>query len=175
MEKELISYYDLLGMVKEGNIPKYVYYVDDTFTGRYLYESEYFYDEFLGYNLVGEEQKELGIYQYLGENFLEPQMLEKSILIGEETKEADDVDIISKYIYGKKEEKSSVTDALLDAISEEIERQRDICNERLKKIGDDSLLSCHAVAIEKEHLDSLERIFKKIESIVEDELTEIHY
>lgn len=161
MEKELISYYDLLGMVKEGNIPKYVYYVDSTFEENYLYESEYFYDEFLGYNLVGEEQKELGIYQYLGENFLEPQMLEKSILIGEENKAADD--------------ESPVADKLLDVVSEEIEHQRDICNERLKKIGDDSLLSCHAVAIEKEHLDSLERIFKKIESIVEDELTEIHY
>lgn len=161
MEKELISYYDLLGMVKEGNIPKYVYYVDDAFDENYLYESEYFYDEFLGYNLVGEEQKELGIYKYLGENFLEPQMLEKNILIGEETEINED--------------ESSIADELLDVVSEEIEHQRDVCDERLKKIGEDNLLSCHAVAIEKEHLDSLERIFKKIESIVEDELTEIHY
>lgn len=160
MEKELISYYDLLGMVKEGNIPKYVYYVDD-FGEKYLYKSEYRSDEFLGYTLVGEEQKELDIYQYLGENFLEPQMLEKNILIGEETKSYED--------------ESSIADELLDVISEEIEYQRDICNERLKQIGKDNLLSCHAVAIEKEHLDSLERIFKKIESIVEDEFTGKYY
>lgn len=160
MEKELISYYDLLGMVKKGDIPKYVYYVDD-FGEKYLYKSEYLSDEFLGYTLVGEEQKELGIYQYLGENFLEPQMLEKNILIGEETKSYED--------------ESSIADELLDAISEEIEYQRDICNERLKQIGEDNLLSCHAVAIEKEHLDSLERIFKKIESIVEDEFTGKYY
>lgn len=160
MEKELISYYDLLGMVKEGNIPKYVYYVDD-FGEKYLYKSEYWSDEFLGYTLVGEEQKELDIYQYLGENFLEPQMLEKNILIGEETKNY--------------ENESSIADELLDVISEEIEYQRDICNERLKQIGEDNLLSCHAVAIEKEHLDSLERIFKKIESIVEDEFTRKYY
>lgn len=160
MEKELISYYDLLGMVKEGNIPKYVYYVDD-FGEKYLYKSEYWSDEFLGYTLVGEEQKELDIYQYLGENFLEPQMLEKNILIGEETKSYED--------------ESSIADELLDVISEEIEYQRDICNERLKQIGEDNLLSCHAVAIEKEHLDSLERIFKKIESIVEDEFTGKYY
>ena len=160
MEKELISYYDLLGMVKEGNIPKYVYYVDD-FGEKYLYKSEYLSDEFLGYTLVGEEQKELGIYQYLSENFLEPQMLEKNILIGEETK-----------IY---EDESSIADELLDVISEEIEYQRDICNERLKQIGEDNLLSCYAVAIEKEHLNSLERIFKKIESIVEDEFTRKYY
>lgn len=160
MEKELISYYDLLGMVKEGNIPKYIYYVDD-FGEKYLYKSEYWSDEFSGYTLVGEEQKELGIYQYLGENFLEPQMLEKNILIGEETKSYED--------------ESSVADELLDVISEEIEYQRDICNERLKQIGEDNLLSCHAVAIEKEHLDSLERIFKKIESIVEDEFTGKYY
>lgn len=160
MEKELISYYDLLGMVKKGDIPKYVYYVDD-FGEKYLYKSEYLSDEFLGYTLVGEEQKELDIYQYLSENFLEPQMLEKNILIGEETK-----------IY---EDESSIADELLDVISEEIEYQRDICNERLKQIGEDNLLSCHAVAIEKEHLDSLERIFKKIESIVEDEFTRKYY
>lgn len=160
MEKELISYYDLSGMVKEGNIPKYVYYVDD-FGEKYLYKSEYWSDEFLGYTLVGEEQKELDIYQYLGENFLEPQMLEKNILIGEETKSYED--------------ESSIADELLDVISEEIEYQRDICNERLKQIGEDNLLSCHAVAIEKEHLDSLERIFKKIESIVEDEFTGKYY
>ena len=160
MEKELISYYDLLGMVKEGNIPKYVYYVDD-FGEKYLYKSEYWSDKFLGYTLVGEEQKELDIYQYLGENFLEPQMLEKNILIGEETKSYED--------------ESSIADELLDVISEEIEYQRDICNERLKQIGKDNLLSCHAVAIEKEHLDSLERIFKKIESIVEDEFTGKYY
>lgn len=160
MEKELISYYDLLGMVKEGNIPKYVYYVDD-FGEKYLYKSEYWSDEFLGYTLVGEEQKELDIYQYLGENFLEPQMLEKNILIGEETKSYED--------------ESSIADELLDVISEEIEYQRDICNKRLKQIREDNLLSCHAVAIEKEHLDSLERIFKKIESIVEDEFTRKYY
>lgn len=160
MEKELISYYDLLGMVKKGDIPKYVYYVND-FGKKYLYKSEYWSDEFLGYNLVGEEQKELGIYKYLGENFLEPQMLEKNILIGEETE-----------IY---EDESSIADELLDVISEEIEYQRDICNERLKQIGEDNLLSCYAVAIEKEHLASLERIFKKIESIVEDEFTGKYY
>ena len=160
MEKELISYYDLLGMVKKGDIPKHVYYVDD-FGEKYLYKSEYWSDEFLGYTLVGEEQKELDIYQYLGENFLESQMLEKNILIGEETE-----------IY---EDESSIADELLDVISEEIEYQRDICNERLKQIGEDNLLSCYAVAIEKEHLDSLERIFKKIESIVEDEFTRKYY
>lgn len=161
MEKELISYYDLLGMVKEGNIPKYVYYVDGMLGKHYLYESEYCRDEFMGYMLIGEEQKELGIYQYLGENFLESQMLKKKILIGEENKVAED--------------EFSVADALLDVVSEEIEYQRDVCNERLKKIGDDSLLSCHAVAIEKEHLDSLERVFKKIESIVEDEFIGKYY
>lgn len=160
MEKELISYYDLLGMVKKGDIPKYVYYVDD-FGEKHLFKSEYWSDEFLGYTLVGEEQKKLDIYQYLGENFLEPQMLEKNILIGEETKSYED--------------ESSIADELLDVISEEIEYQRDICNERLKQIGEDNLLSCHAVAIEKEHLDSLERIFKKIESIVEDEFTRKYY
>lgn len=160
MEKELISYYDLLGMVKKGDIPKYVYYVDD-FGEKYLYKSEYLSDEFLGYTLVGEEQKELDIYQYLSENFLEPQMLEKNIFIGEETNSYED--------------ESSIADELLDVISEEIEYQRDICNERLKQIGEDNLLSCHAVAIEKEHLDSLERIFKKIESIVEDEFTGKYY
>lgn len=158
MEKELISYYDLLGMVKEGNIPKYVLYTRCSKSA--LYEREDLDGSFFGYRLLNPDEKAYNFDMWLAGNMGEIEMFYKNITI---IKNADIKD------YGE------ILDKLLDAVSEEIEHQRDVCDERLKQIREDNLLSCHAVAIEKEHLDSLERIFKKIESIVEDELTEIHY
>ena len=153
----MISYYDLLGKIKEGNIPRYVLYT--RCSESVLYEREDLDGSFFGYSLVNPDEKEYNFDMWLAGNMGEIEMFYKNITIIKNADIKDD---------GK------ILDRLLDVVSEEIEHQRDVCNERLKGIGEDKMLSCHAVEIEKEHLDSLERIFKKMESIIEDDTREYY-
>lgn len=154
---QMISYYDLLGKIKEGNIPRFVLYT--RCSKSVLYEREDLDGSFFGYSLVNPDEKAYNFDMWLAGNMGEIEMFYKNITIIKNADIKDDGKILDK---------------LLDVVSEEIEHQRDVCNERLKKINEDNLLSCHAVEIEKEHLDSLERIFKKMESIIEDDTREYY-
>lgn len=154
----MISYYDLLGKIKEGNIPRYVLYTRCSKSA--LYEREDLDGSFFGYSLVNPDEKAYNFDMWLAGNMGEIEMFYKNITIIKNVDIKDDGKILDK---------------LLDVVSEEIEHQRDVCNERLKGIGEDKMLSCHAVALEKEHLESLERIFTKMESIIRDENTREYY
>lgn len=154
----MISYYDLLGKIKEGDIPRYVLYT--IYSRSCLYEREDSDGKFFGYSLVNPDEKAHDFDMWLAGNMGEREMFDKNITIIENADIKDDGEIFDK---------------LLDVVSEEIEHQRDVCNERLKGIGEDKMLSCHAVALEKEHLESLERIYNNMESIIEDEKSGKYY
>ena len=74
-----ISYYDLLGMIKEGNIPEKVYWINGR-KEKILFEADYDFDNFNYYHLE-EEGCSPDIAYYLGENFLESSMFDKCIEI----------------------------------------------------------------------------------------------
>lgn len=76
---KLISYYDLLGMIKEKNIPDKVYWVTNS-KEKILFDAEYDFDEFSHYYL-NEENCRSAISNYLGENFLESDMFNECIEI----------------------------------------------------------------------------------------------
>lgn len=79
----MISYYELLGMIKEDKAPRKIK-VHLTREPR-IYEAEYGCGDFSYYWLVGEKE-DSDYHHYLAEDFLESMMFEKNIEIIEEEK-----------------------------------------------------------------------------------------
>lgn len=77
---KLISYYDLLGMIKEGNIPKKVYWVNIR-KEKVVYRISYDYEQFSSYILKNINDEAQDIKFYLGDNFLESDMFKECIEI----------------------------------------------------------------------------------------------
>lgn len=77
---KLISYYDLLGMIKEGNIPILVYW---EYRGEKIaYVADYDIDNsFLGYSLQNDDDENDTVRSFLAECFLEYEMFKECIEI----------------------------------------------------------------------------------------------
>ena len=93
-----ISYYELLKMIKDGNIPKKVNYKITGYLEDYVeYTAQYDRNDFTHYELTNHHREDENIHFYLNENFLESDMFDESILILEEQKKIpeklDDFDI----------------------------------------------------------------------------------
>lgn len=78
----MISYYELLGMIKDGNIPKKVK-LHMCGTTR-IYVADYDDEDFSDYCLENIDDKSVDFRYYLGECFLESDMFEENIEITEE-------------------------------------------------------------------------------------------
>lgn len=84
---KIISYYELLKMIKNGNIPKKVNYKITGYLENYVeYTAQYDRNDFTHYELTNHHREDENIHFYLNENFLESDMFDESILILEEQK-----------------------------------------------------------------------------------------
>lgn len=84
---KIISYYELLNMIKDGNIPKKVNYKITGYLENYVeYTAQYDRNDFTHYQLTNHLREDENIHFYLNENYLESDMFEESILILEEEK-----------------------------------------------------------------------------------------
>lgn len=84
---KIISYYELLNMIKDGNIPKKVNYKITGYLENYVeYTAQYDRNDFTHYQLTNHHREDENIHFYLNENYLESDMFEESILILEEEK-----------------------------------------------------------------------------------------
>ena len=82
-----ISYYELLKMIKDGNIPKKVNYKITGYLENYVeYTAQYDGNDFTHYELTNRHREDENIHFYLNENYLESDMFDESILIIEEKK-----------------------------------------------------------------------------------------
>lgn len=118
---KLISYYDLLGMIKEKNIPDKVYWVTNS-KEKILFDAEYDFDEFSHYYL-NEENCRSAISNYLGENFLESDMFNECIEIPND--DFEDIEEIDLGILNQQSEKNR---EFRIKINQLIKNQRKIIN-----------------------------------------------
>lgn len=89
MKDKYISYYELLGMIKEGNIPKRLY-VKIANYGMY-YIADYDGEEFSFYKRQNKDGVDENYHFYLSECFLESSMFEKCIQVLDE-EEFEDIE-----------------------------------------------------------------------------------
>ena len=87
----MISYYELLGMIKEGNIPKKIK-LHMCGTTR-IYVADYDGEDFSNYWLENINDESDDFRCYLAECFLESDMFEENIEIIEEDKKIEHIDI----------------------------------------------------------------------------------
>ena len=86
----MISYYELLGMVQEGNAPEKIR-VKISSTVPRIYIAEYDYEEFNYYRLENEKEEDENYDYYLSECFLESMVFDKCIEILDEEDEFEDI------------------------------------------------------------------------------------
>ena len=84
MKDKYISYYELLGMIKEGNIPKRLYVKLPQLSYGVHYIAEYDYGDFSFYYIEEPKEGDVNYKDYLGECFLESSMFEKCIQVLDE-------------------------------------------------------------------------------------------
>lgn len=84
-----VSYYELLGMIQEGNAPKKIEVKLCNYSR--IYVAEYDAEEFSHYVLKDEHYEDENYKYYLVESMLESTMFDKCIEIIEEDKEYEDI------------------------------------------------------------------------------------
>lgn len=84
-----ISYYELLGMIKEGNIPNEVLVTlqNGLKPVKYFAEFDYVDDSLTCYSICNEEEVDENYHDYLTDCFIEMSVFDKCIEIIEEEKE----------------------------------------------------------------------------------------
>lgn len=87
----MISYYELLGMIKDGNIPNKIK-LHMCGTSR-IYVADYDDEDFSNYCLENIDDKSDDFRCYLGECFLESDMFKEDIEIIEENNKIEHIDI----------------------------------------------------------------------------------
>lgn len=92
MENKKISYYELLGMIKEGNIPKKLYVKLPQVNYGSTYIAEYDDEDFSYYCQEDTKDNEVNYRSYLGECFLESDMFAECIEILEDEEEFEDIE-----------------------------------------------------------------------------------
>ena len=94
MKDNYISYYELLTMVKEGNIPQLlVLHLVQNKSVEYVPDYDYVNSELIGYEILKDEEADENYSYHLGDCFLEGTMFENVIEIIEEEKEIEKIKI----------------------------------------------------------------------------------
>lgn len=92
----MISYYELLGMIKDGNIPKRIYVKLPQLSYGVHYIAEYDYGDFSFYYIEEPKEGDVNYKDYLGECFLESSMFNKCIQVLDE-EEFEDIEEFTEY------------------------------------------------------------------------------
>ena len=97
--KDYISYYELLTMVKEGNIPQLlILHLVQNKSVEYVPDYDYVNSELIGYEILKDEEADENYSYHLGDCFLEGTMFDRVIEIVEEEKEIEKITIREKTI-----------------------------------------------------------------------------
>lgn len=92
MKDSYISYYELLTRIKEGNIPpKIILHLVPNKSVEYISDYDYANSEFIGYEILKDEEADENYSYHLGDCFLESAMFDKVIEIIEEEKEIEKI------------------------------------------------------------------------------------
>ena len=92
MKDNYISYYELLTMVKEGNIPQLlILHLVPTKSVEYIPDYDYVSDKLVGYEILNDKDEDENYSYHLGDCFLESTMFDKVIEIIEEEKEIEKI------------------------------------------------------------------------------------
>lgn len=92
--KDYISYYELLGMIKERNIPpKIILHLVPNKSVEYISDYDYANSEFIGYEILKDEEADENYSYHLGDCFLESAMFDKVIETIEEEKEIEKINL----------------------------------------------------------------------------------
>lgn len=118
---KLISYYDLLGMIKDGNIPKTIKVQLHNVTYSKMYKAVYDGEEFTNYYLIGDED---GNYKnYLIECFWEESTFDKCIEIPND--DFEDIEEIDLGVLNNQSEKNRAFKIKINSL---IKNQKKIIN-----------------------------------------------
>lgn len=124
MKNNYISFYELLTMVKEGNIPKLlILHLVPTKSVKYISDYDYVSDELVGYKILNDKDEDENYSYYLGDCFLERTMFDKVIEIIEEEKEIEKLQkpTLDEYIHITGEDLYKQDMKLYDKIDELID------------------------------------------------------
>ena len=92
MKDNYISYYELLTMVKEGNIPQLlILHLVPTKSVEYVPDYDYVSDKLVGYEILNDKDEDENYRYYLVDCFLEGTMFDNIIEIIEEEKEIEKI------------------------------------------------------------------------------------
>ena len=116
---KMISYYELLGMIKDGNIPKKIK-LNMCGTKR-IYVADYDGEDFSDYCLENINDESDDFRCYLAECFLESDMFEEKKEIIEEDKKIEKIDI-GKMLQSKKWKRNKKTWQTINEIIDEINK-----------------------------------------------------
>ena len=99
MKNNYISYYELVTMVKEGNIPKLlILHLVPNKSVEYVPDYDYVSDKLVGYEILNDKDEDENYRYYLVDCFSESTMFDKVIEIIEEEKEIEKITIREKTI-----------------------------------------------------------------------------
>lgn len=94
MKDSYISYYELLTRIKEGNIPQLlILHLVPNKSVEYISDYDYANSEFIGYEILKDEEADENYSYHLVDCFLESTMFDKVIEIIEEEKEIEKLKI----------------------------------------------------------------------------------
>ena len=91
----MVSYYELLGMIKDGNIPKRIYVKLPQLSYGVHYIAEYDYGDFSFYYIEEPKEGDVNYKDYLGECFLESDMFGRFIRVLDEE---DEIEIPQEFL-----------------------------------------------------------------------------
>ena len=92
MKNNYISYYELLTMVKEGNIPQLlILHLVPTKSVEYVPDYDYVSDKLVGYEILNDKDEDENYSYHLVDCFLEGTMFDNVIEIIEEEKEIEKI------------------------------------------------------------------------------------
>ena len=95
MKNNYISYYELLTMVKEGNIPQLlVLHLVPNKSVEYVPDYDYVSDKLVGYEILNDKDEDENYRYYLVDCFLEGTMFDNIIEIIEEEKEIEHYNLV---------------------------------------------------------------------------------
>ena len=132
MKNNYISYYELLTMVKEGNIPQLlVLHLVPTKSVEYVPDYDYVSDKLVGYEILNDKDEDENYSYHLGDCFLESTMFDKVIEIIEEEKEIEKLQkpTLDEYIHITGEDLYKQDMKLYDKIDELIDELKKLKEE----------------------------------------------
>jgi hypothetical protein len=133
---KVISYYELLEMIKNGNIPKVVNYKITGYIENYIeYTAQYDGDTFTHYELTNHNREDENIRFFLNENYLESDMFDESILIIEDkSKEDKKIEDTARFQYSQIPSWFDIKE-LIKAVNENFEKHQKALNEIIDKVN----------------------------------------